>query len=31
VTGDITIATYVSRSEGFELMRETPEPAAVDL
>ena len=31
VTGDITIATYVARSEGFELMRETPEPARVDL
>ncbi len=31
VTGDITIATYVARSEGFELMRETPEPASVDL
>jgi dicarboxylate/amino acid:cation (Na+ or H+) symporter, DAACS family len=31
VTGDITIATYVARSEGFELMKETPTPAAVDL
>jgi len=31
VTGDITIATYVARSEGAVLMRETPEPAAVDL
>jgi dicarboxylate/amino acid:cation (Na+ or H+) symporter, DAACS family len=31
VTGDLTIATYVARSEGFELMKETPEPAAVDL
>lgn len=31
VTGDITIATYVARSEGVELMKETPEPAAVDL
>ena len=31
VTGDITIATYVARSEGAELLRETPEPAAVDL
>ncbi len=31
VTGDITIATYVARSEGYELMRETPVPAAVDL
>lgn len=31
VTGDITIATYVARSEGWELMKQTPEPAAVDL
>lgn len=31
VTGDLTIATYVARSEGAELMREIPEPAAVDL
>ena len=31
VTGDITIATYVARSEGAELLREIPEPAAVDL
>lgn len=31
VTGDITIATYVARSEGVELLRETPKPAAVDL
>ena len=31
VTGDITIATYVARSEGVELMKEIPEPAAVDL
>jgi DAACS family dicarboxylate/amino acid:cation (Na+ or H+) symporter len=31
VTGDITIATYVARSEGYELLKETPEPAAVDL
>lgn len=31
VTGDLTIATYVARSEGFELMKETPEPAAIDL
>lgn len=31
VTGDITIATYVARSEGIELLREMPEPAAVDL
>jgi DAACS family dicarboxylate/amino acid:cation (Na+ or H+) symporter len=31
VTGDLTIATYVARSEGAELMKEIPEPAAVDL
>ena len=31
VTGDITIATYVARSEGFELMHEIPEPPEVDL
>jgi DAACS family dicarboxylate/amino acid:cation (Na+ or H+) symporter len=31
VTGDITIATYVARSEGAQLMQEIPEPAAVDL
>lgn len=31
VTGDITIATYVARSEGAVLLREIPEPAAVDL
>jgi dicarboxylate/amino acid:cation (Na+ or H+) symporter, DAACS family len=31
VVGDITIATYVARSEGYELMKEIPEPAAVDL
>lgn len=31
VTGDITIATFVARSEGAELMKETPAPAAVDL
>jgi DAACS family dicarboxylate/amino acid:cation (Na+ or H+) symporter len=31
VTGDLTIATYVARSEGHELLREMPEPAAVDL
>ena len=31
VTGDITIATYVARSEGAELMKEIPAPAAVDL
>ena len=31
VTGDLTIATYVARSEGFELMKERHVPAAVDL
>jgi dicarboxylate/amino acid:cation (Na+ or H+) symporter, DAACS family len=31
VVGDLTIATYVARSEGAELMKETPAPAAVDL
>ena len=31
VTGDITVATYVARSEGYELLHETPMPAAVDL
>ncbi len=31
VTGDITIATYVARSEGAELLREIPEPPAIDL
>ncbi len=31
VTGDITIATFVARSEGAELLREIPEPPAVDL
>lgn len=31
VTGDITIATYVARSEGFELLKEMPAPAKVDL
>ena len=31
VTGDLTIATYVARSEGAELLHEIPEPAAVDL
>lgn len=31
VTGDITIATYVARSEGYELLHETPAPAKVDL
>ena len=31
VTGDLTIATYVARSEGAELLKEQPKPAAVDL
>ena len=31
VVGDLTIATYVARSEGAELMKEKPVPAAVDL
>lgn len=31
VTGDLTIATYVARSEGVELMHERKVPAAVDL
>jgi DAACS family dicarboxylate/amino acid:cation (Na+ or H+) symporter len=31
VTGDITIATYIARSEGVTLLKEIPEPAAVDL
>jgi DAACS family dicarboxylate/amino acid:cation (Na+ or H+) symporter len=31
VTGDLTIATYVARSEGYELLKEIPEPAAIDL
>ena len=31
VTGDLTIATFVARSEGYELLRETPAPAKVDL
>jgi dicarboxylate/amino acid:cation (Na+ or H+) symporter, DAACS family len=31
VTGDLTIATYVARSEGYELLQEIPEPAKVDL
>ncbi|HET7710902.1 MAG TPA: dicarboxylate/amino acid:cation symporter [Thermoanaerobaculia bacterium] len=31
VTGDLTIATYIARSEGYVLLREKPEPAAVDL
>ena len=31
VTGDLTIATYVARSEGVVLLRETPERPAVDL
>jgi dicarboxylate/amino acid:cation (Na+ or H+) symporter, DAACS family len=31
VTGDITIATYVARSEGYELLKEIPAPAKIDL
>jgi DAACS family dicarboxylate/amino acid:cation (Na+ or H+) symporter len=31
VTGDLTIATYVARSEGYELMKEIPEPVEIDL
>jgi DAACS family dicarboxylate/amino acid:cation (Na+ or H+) symporter len=31
VTGDLTIATYVARSEGVELMKEIPEPPEIDL
>lgn len=31
VTGDLTIATYVARSEGAVLLREQPVPASVDL
>ena len=31
VTGDLTIATYVARSEGVELLKETPEPPQDDL
>lgn len=31
VTGDITIATYVARSEGYQLLKEMPRPAKVDL
>ncbi|MEO8378408.1 MAG: dicarboxylate/amino acid:cation symporter [Acidobacteriota bacterium] len=31
VTGDLTIATYVARSEGYELMKQIPEPAELDL
>lgn len=31
VVGDLTVATYVARSEGYELMHEIPKPAAVDL
>ena len=31
VTGDLTIATYVARSEGVELLHEIPEPPAIDL
>jgi dicarboxylate/amino acid:cation (Na+ or H+) symporter, DAACS family len=31
VAGDLTVATYVARSEGFTLMKETPEPPEIDL
>ncbi|HEU5162305.1 MAG TPA: dicarboxylate/amino acid:cation symporter [Thermoanaerobaculia bacterium] len=31
VVGDLTVATYVARSEGFELLHEQPRPAEVDL
>lgn len=31
VTGDLTIATCIARSEGVELLHEIPEPPAVDL
>lgn len=31
VIGDLTLATYVARSEGFELLHEKPMPAAMDL
>ena len=31
VTGDLTVATYVARSEGYELLKEQPVPAEVDL
>lgn len=31
VTGDITIATFVAKSEGYELLQEIPEPPSVDL
>jgi len=31
VTGDLTLATYIARSEGVVLLRETPEPPEVDL
>lgn len=31
VTGDLTVATYVARSEGFPLLQEQPKPAEVDL
>ena len=31
VTGDLTIATYIARSEGVELLHETPKPAPIDL
>jgi DAACS family dicarboxylate/amino acid:cation (Na+ or H+) symporter len=31
VTGDLTIATYIARSEGYELLKGIPEPAKIDL
>lgn len=31
VVGDLTVATYVARSEGYELLHEQPRPAQVDL
>ncbi len=31
VVGDLTVATYVARSEGYELLHEQPRPAEVDL
>jgi len=31
VTGDLTMATYIARSEGVTLLKERPMPAAVDL
>lgn len=31
VVGDLTVATYVARSEGYELMRETPVPPRDDV